>query len=391
MSESKDNYLPQDQRATWPLLKRMPKPEPPAQSGEDLLERLGETVKDKSFTDTGCFDVTTYFTAGDIIAEKYQIIQLLNRGNMGLVYQAKHMLLDKTFAIKVLAPDKPLEESSRQRFQREAHATAALSHPNIISVHDFGVLENGALYLVMEYLEGETLAARLERKQRLDLDSALIIINQICLALVYAHKQGIVHRDLKPSNIMLVKDYKNEDQAIVIDFSIAKFTRKKPNQKTITRPGQIFGSPLYMSPEQCQGKKPDHRSDIYSIGCMIYEILCGTPPLTGDSILATIYKHVNERPAPFSEHVKDHPLPKELQAIVFKTLAKEAENRYQSADELMEALESFHQHNDTDQRVKKEIITPFSLPWMGKFFVSIIAPLLFFTFVCMMLAIGGRH
>jgi len=357
MAESKENKLPENQQATWPLLSGRLTEKTGSQSGEDLLARMEDTVANKPFTDTGVFETATIFTGG---------------------------------AIKVLAPDKPLEEVSRQRFQREAQATAALHHPNIISVHDFGVLENGALYLAMEYLEGETLASRLERTPRLDLDSALPIFKQICLALDYAHKQGIVHRDLKPSNIMLVKDDKNEDQAIVIDFSIAKFTRKKPTQNTITRPGQIFGSPLYMSPEQCQGKKPDHRSDIYSMGCLMYETLCGIPPFIGDSNLTTIYKHVNELPAPFSRHVKDDSLPGELQSIVFKALAKQPENRYQSASELAQALENLSQQKQPPN-IKKGIISSFPLKWMSKILISMVIPLLLFIFVCMLIASGVQH
>ncbi len=378
MAESKEKQLHFDSTA-----------EIPAVGGKDLLTRLGQTVKNKAISQSGFIDTAASFTAGDIIADKYQIIQLLSRGNMGLVYQARHLLLDKVFAIKVLAPEKPLEEAARQRFEREARATASLNHPNIISVHDFGLLENGALYLVMEYLEGETLAARLEREHQLDLDSALPIFKQVCQALAYAHKEGVVHRDLKPSNIMLIKDYNNEDQALVIDFSIARFTRKKPNQKTITKPGQIFGSPLYMSPEQCQGKRPDHRSDIYSLGCVMYEILCGAPPLTGDTMLATIYKHVNELPVPFSEHIKNPLPPKTMQAIVFKALAKQPENRFQTAAELGQALE--HLPRERGHEIRNNTHGAPSLQWMGKFFTSIIISVLFIVFAWMLATSGVRH
>jgi serine/threonine-protein kinase len=179
----------------------------------------------------------------------------------------------------------------------------------------------------------------LEKEDCLDYRKALPIFIQTCLALEYAHTQGIIHRDLKPNNIMLIKDYKGDILVKVIDFSIAKFTKQRPNQKTITKPGQIFGTPLYMSPEQCQGKKTDHRCDIYSLGCVMYETLCGVPPLMGDSLLNTIYKHVNELPTPFSKHLKETNIPKEFEAIVFKSLAKQPENRYQSARELRSSLE----------------------------------------------------
>jgi serine/threonine-protein kinase len=258
-------------------------------------------------------------------------------------------MLDKMFAIKILSPNEITSDSSSERFQREAHAAASLSHPNIITVYDFGVLPEGTLYLAMEFLDGETLSSVLEKEGNLEFKQAIPIFIQVCLALEYAHTQGVIHRDLKPSNIMLIKDYKSEIQLKVIDFSIAKFTRPKANQKTITKPGEIFGTPLYMSPEQCQGKKPDHRSDIYSLGCVLYETLSGSPPLLGDSMLTTIYRHVNDLPDPFSKKLSDSSIPAELEAIVFKSLAKLADDRYQSAAELRAALESFMQGRKTKQ------------------------------------------
>ncbi len=356
----------------------------PAQTGEDLLEHMEKTVADKAATDFGLIN-TTVFKTDDILAGKYQIIKFLSRGNTGAVYQARHIMLNKLFAIKVLSPVEPLKYTSTERFQREAHAAASLSHPNIISVHDFGVLPSDTLYLAMEYLEGETLAHLLEKEDRLDYRQALPIFIQVCLALEYAHSQGLIHRDLKPSNIMLVQDYKGDQLAKVIDFSIAKFTNQKPNQRTITKPGQIFGTPLYMSPEQCQGKKPDHRSDIYSLGCVMYETLCSVPPLMGDSLLTTIFKHVNELPIPFSQHAKNPPIPKDLEAIVFKALAKQPENRFQSAGEMRAALEMFNKNHPAGP-IKIE------LPWSAEPSTSlavnkILLPLLLFLIACFVIGL----
>ncbi len=317
MPESKDKRSISDQDITWPIIGRKARPGAITYSGRDILERLGSTASQKLQMDSNFNILLPQLLPDEIIDQKYKIIELVSRGNMGLVYKARHILLDKVFAIKVLAPDEPLKEVSRERFQREAHAAATLEHPNIISVHDFGILDNGGLYLVMEYLEGETLADLLVREKKLDFQTAIPIFKQICVALEYAHNHGVIHRDLKPSNIMLVKDYKGEELAKVIDFSIAKFTRKKPEQKTITKPGQVFGSPLYMSPEQCQGKKPDLRSDIYSLGCVMYEVLCGEPPLVGETLLATIYKHVNELPTPVSQYLNEKTLPKDLRGHSF--------------------------------------------------------------------------
>ncbi len=324
------------------------------QTGEEVLEHLGNTIAEKSLPLNSALSIQK-FKADDILAGKYQIVKFISRGSAGLVYQAKHIMLDKVFAIKVLASNDITNETSSERFQREARAAASLSHPNIITVHDFGVLPEGTLYLAMEYLEGETLAALLESKGHLDFQQAVPIFIQVCLALEYAHTQGVIHRDLKPSNIMLVKDYKGENLAKVIDFSIAKFTRPKPNQKTITKPGQIFGTPLYMSPEQCMGKRPDNRSDIYSLGCVMYEALCGAPPLLGDTMLTTIYKHVNDLPLPMSKQLPHNSIPEELEAIIFKALQKEPDNRYQSANQLRAVLDLFEKtYEETSPKAAKE-------------------------------------
>ena len=287
------------------------------------------------------------FAANEIIAEKYQIIELVGRGSMGLVYKAKHIPLNRNVAIKVLTPDKPLDPVSKKRFEREAYVVASINHPNIVTVHDSGVLKNGMLYLVMEYLEGETLADLLTSSPKLDFKTAVPIFMQVCAALDYAHSQDVIHRDLKPSNIMLVKGLAGVQTAKVIDFSIAKFTKPKPDQKTITRPGDVFGSPFYMSPEQCQAKVLDHRSDIYSLGCVMYEALCGAPPLMGENAMTTIYMHVHRWPTPMSELVKDPPLPDYLEAIVVKALEKEPEERFQSARELLEELQCFYEQQTT--------------------------------------------
>ena len=391
MPDYKEKQPILDEESTWPLLERISRPSA-AHSGKEILQRLEKTARHGSLTDSNLQSLAPQFTANEIIDQKYQIIELISRGNMGFIYRARHIHLDKIFAIKVLAPDEPLKEESKERFQREAHTASSLNHPNIINVHDFGILENGEFYLAMEYLEGESLADNLSREKRLDFHSALPIFKQICSALEYAHSQGVVHRDLKPSNIMLIKDYKGELQCKVIDFSIAKFTRKKPDQKTITKPGQIFGSPLYMSPEQCQGKKPDHRSDIYSLGCVMYEVLCGEPPLFGETSLVTIYKHVNELPAPVSQHLKEDSLPKNLEAVILRALAKQPEDRFQSASDLRQALESIQTTRSSQKhadKTNKGINLVSCLDYLGKFIFSILIPLLLFA-CCYFIAVSGH-
>ncbi len=354
-----------------------------AQTGNDLLKHLGDTIAKKSAPENSLLSIQK-FKADDILAGKYQIVKFISRGSTGMIYQARHIMLDKVFAIKVLSLGEVTSETSSARFQREAHAAASLSHPNIITVHDFGILPEGTLYLAMEYLEGETLAALLEREGRLDFKRAIPIFVQVCMALEYAHTQGVIHRDLKPSNIMLVKDYKGDNLVKVIDFSIAKFTIQKANQKTITKPGQIFGTPLYMSPEQCKGKKPDNRSDIYSLGCVIYQALCGAPPLLGDSLLTTIYKHVNDLPLPFSQQINGANIPKELEAIIFKTLAKEPENRYHSASELRAALTHFEQ---TYKPNSSNIVRSKATTHISRFMIKALNLILLFIVACFVIAL----
>ena len=214
------------------------------------------------------------------------------------------------------------------------------------------------LYLDMEYIEGQTLADLLQKSHRLDFHTALPIFMQICEGLEHAHNADVIHRDLKPSNIMLVDNLRGKYTAKVIDFSIAKFSKPKPDQKTLTRPGDVFGSPLYMSPEQCQGKAVDHRSDIYSLGCIMYEILCGEPPLVGNNPMATIYMHVNMWPTPISELVTDPRLPSYLEAIIVRTLQKEPEERFKSAKELFDELEYFCNEKAKSSKTPK---------WLNKF------------------------
>ena len=278
---------------------------------------------------------------GDWVGDKYQIVELICSGGMGSVYKGIHRELGKQVAIKVLLVDKLVKDVTYRRFEREAKSAGLLSHPNIVSVYDYGMISPDRPYIVMELLDGMDLDELLVRRGYLEPNLFLSIFTQVCEALSYAHAMGLVHRDLKPSNIMLVGQNQNRQYVKIIDFGIAKFSPKKPETKPITKPGQIFGSPLYMSPEQCVGQKLDPRSDIYSLGCVMYESLCGAPPFMGDTLLSTIYKHVNEPPPPLQEHSYGRKVPGALEKIVFKMLQKHPEDRFQSANEVLTALEQF--------------------------------------------------
>jgi len=279
---------------------------------------------------------------GTVFMDKYDIMERLGAGGMSTVYRAKHRFFEKDVAIKVLKGNTLESKDGLKRFQREARATSAISHVGIVGVSDFGLTPDGRAYLVMDYLEGESLSHFLDRVGRLSVSDMVDIASQLCDALTVAHESGIVHRDLKPSNIMLVKDENHRTVAKIVDFGLAKILEEDNSASLkITQTGECFGSPLYMSPEQCMGKKIDHRCDIYALGCILFECLVGTPPIIGVNAADTITKHVKDRPAPFPEGL---PIPKEIKLIIYKALHKEAMWRPQSVMEIKDALAGSLRH-----------------------------------------------
>jgi tRNA A-37 threonylcarbamoyl transferase component Bud32 len=273
---------------------------------------------------------------GSIFMDKYEIYERLGAGGMSTVYKAKHLFFEKHFAIKVLKGNTAESRDGLRRFQREARATSAISHPGIVGVTDFGLTQDGRAFLVMDYLEGESLSAFLDRTGNMPVNDVIGLTVQLCDALRVAHDHGIVHRDLKPSNIMLVSGENGQIIAKIVDFGLAKILEEdsSPSLK-ITQTGECFGSPLYMSPEQCMGKKVDHRCDIYALGCIMFECLTGQPPIVGANAADTITKHVTGRPAPFPDHLN---IPKELKLIIYKALHKETVWRPQSVMEIKDSL-----------------------------------------------------
>lgn len=276
---------------------------------------------------------------GQTFADKYEILSVLGEGGMSVVYKARHLHMDRIVAVKLLLEHLVSDKIALARFEHESKAASSLSHQNIVTVHDFGMTASGQAYFVMDCLEGETLMDVLERQGRLMLPEALNIFKQTCDGLYHAHKKGVVHRDLKPSNLVLIKQDDGSTLVKIVDFGIAKLLPKdgKPRQ-SITQTGEIFGSPLYMSPEQCNGKSMDHRSDVYSLGCLMYESLAGTPPLMGDTFVNTVIKHINQTPPRFSETAPDAKIPSQIEACIMKCLEKDPEKRYQSAAEVRQSL-----------------------------------------------------
>jgi len=277
---------------------------------------------------------------GTVMADRYEILEVIGGGGMGLVYKARHKLMNRIVAIKMLHKHMISSADTLKRFQLEAQAASCLNLPNILTVYDFGLTNDGQPYMVMDYLEGISLADVIEEEDHIAVDRAVNIFIQACTGLAHAHQKGVLHRDIKPSNIMLVNFDDKPDFVKIVDFGIAKLLNQG-NTGELTKTGEVYGSPSYMSPEQCRGKETDARSDIYALGCVMYRSLSGCPLFSGDDIIELLFKQVSEQPATFDVLCPEFEIPTELEDIVFKALAKSAVDRYQTMDQFKEALEYF--------------------------------------------------
>src|SRR6266850_910404 len=274
---------------------------------------------------------------GQTLAGKYLIEEIIKSGGMGSVYRGKHVLMDKTVAVKVLRPSLAVDNVVVARFSREAKAASRISHPHAVSVTDFGESENGIVFLVMEYLDGRTLKDIIRSEGPMALDRAVEIVRQVSGALDAAHQQGVIHRDLKSDNIMLSQT-NGGDWAKVLDFGIAKIQQPEGvRDHDITAANLVVGTPQYMSPEQCSQTQPlDARSDIYSLGVIIYEMLAGRVPFTGESPTMIMMQHVQDTPPSVLATRPDLPMP--VDGMITRALAKDPADRFQTAGELFAAL-----------------------------------------------------
>ena len=271
----------------------------------------------------------------------FRILEQMSEGGMGRVYLAQHTSMDRRAVVKVLRAHLVEDEGMVQRFLNEANATATIDHPGIVYVMDVGRLPgSGRPYILMEYLEGETLQERLQRERVLAPDIAASIVRQIADALAAAHDKGIIHRDLKPSNVFLVPDsaVDGSERVKILDFGIAKLLGEGKSS-VITHSDMLMGTPLYMSPEQCDGARTvDHRADLYALGCILFELLCGRPPFVDEGSGMILAAHLmREPPAPRSLAPS---MPRGLEAVILRLLAKQPDERYPGARELVAALDA---------------------------------------------------
>jgi serine/threonine protein kinase len=278
---------------------------------------------------------------GTCLMGKYDIIDVIGHGGMGVVYKGRQVLMDRTVAIKMLQSQHIADSMSVKRFHQEGKAASKMNHPHVITVYDFGVTPNsGQPFIVMDYLLGTDLSTIIKEEGQLGVERSLKILAQSTDALDHAHRMGVIHRDLKPSNIMLI-DYEDEKDFVkVVDFGVAKLISAGGEQQRLTQMGEVCGSPVYMSPEQCQGLELDNRSDIYSMGIVIYETLTGRLPILGKTMVETMSKHITEAPPRFKEVRPDLYIPERLEAVVFKALAKSPADRHQTMAELTRDLDT---------------------------------------------------
>jgi len=273
---------------------------------------------------------------GAILAERYEIIRRLGVGGMGAVYLARHQLMDRLCALKVLPPGQHRDREALQRFTREAQNASRIVHPQVCTVYDFGTTDEGVAYLAMEFLEGRTLGAMLAEQKRVPLDRAIRLTRAIAAGLDAAHELGIVHRDLKPDNVMVIAT-KTGETVKLVDFGIAKALAQEP-AGGVTAPGVVIGTPDYMAPEQFAGDPVDPRADVYALGVMFYRMVTGSLPHLGESARDTLTRRLTEPPRPLADAAPDSMFPEGLQAVVDRVLARRPADRYPTAGSFGMAL-----------------------------------------------------
>jgi eukaryotic-like serine/threonine-protein kinase len=269
------------------------------------------------------------------IPSQYELLGKVSEGGMGAIYKARNRYTGTQYAIKVVLPGANENDKALQRFFLEARAASLLKHPQICQVHDFGLTASKMPYLVMEWIEGISLAEKVLRDQRISTQEALKIFQQIASALAHAHQHKVIHRDLKPENIMLSRDLLDRTEIHIVDFGIAKVLSDEESTNPthgLTQTGMVIGTPLYMSPEQARASSSvDERTDIYSLGCVMHFALTGMPPFIGESAIDTMTMHINEAPPEMDPALK---IPVGLKKIILKAMEKDPADRYEKIEQL---------------------------------------------------------
>lgn len=274
------------------------------------------------------------FVDGTILDDKFKVHSVLGTGGMATVYQAEQVGTGRPVALKVLHCAS-LEPGTVKRFMREAQILGRLKHPNILSAYSVGLTEQQQPYLVVEVLQGDTLAEVIAREGGCKWERIYSIMGQVCDGLSHAHAEGVVHRDLKPANIFLTHEQDSSESVRILDFGIAAFSEAKPEQQ-LTQTGVIFGTPAYMSPEQCAGMKSSQACDIYALGCILYEMCTGSPPFTGETVMEVMYKQINDSLPKFDP--KDKAIPQAVARVIANATIKDPERRYQTVSQFFKDL-----------------------------------------------------
>lgn len=292
-----------------------------------------------------------------VFVDRYYMLSVLGEGGMSVVYKAHHTMMDRPVAIKILKNFESSQDKMLKRFQQEARAASSLNHPNLITLHDFGITTDGQAYIVMDYLEGQNLDAVIERQGYIGFERAAKIFLQICDGLDHAHSKGIIHRDIKPSNILVLNPNTPEESVKIVDFGIAKLLPES-NKETfhLTQAGQIFGSPLFMSPEQCANKKVDSRTDIYAVGATLFTALVGSPPFEAPTLAEIIYSHLKEKPASPNKANPKNPLPPRFEQLVLRCLEKNPDDRFPSMADLKAEIQVACGSKKDTAQVRKTLI-----------------------------------
>lgn len=330
----------------------------------------------------------------------YHLDQILGRGGMGTVYSGEHVYIGKKVAVKVLHPQFAKYEDAVKRFLREARAASSINHPNIVDVTDFGPMPDGGVYFVMESLTGTSLEDLIDRKGALPLHRALNVANQMALALAAAHETGIVHRDLKPDNIMLIRkpgrrdlirkvegDGENTlvvereaeyDFVKILDFGIAKVVGPEQSAPSKTLAGAVFGTPEYMSPEAARGTEVDFRADIYSLGVILFDMLCGRPPFEAQAAADVLAMQIRDDPPSPRTIAPQYEITEQVEQLIFRSMKKNPAERFQSMDELRDELQEcygsveFRRHRRSTQddlpgpHSRQKRLTEELSDWMSK-------------------------